>query len=170
MAAITQVLSYHGASPVGSDISNTEIHWKRADEDSANLNNPVDKPTAGTGYSWRKYTKLNHVSGLTGQIGNIRWFADLAPEDWAFSAELYAGTTPSYTQPSSADESAQVGGTVNVDAHTQGSPLLVAGETNAITAPGTGSQPYVVQQMGVLSTATAGRKTPRRFVYRYDES
>ena len=170
MAAIVDVLSYHGASPVGVAITNLHVNFKRADSDDSGLADPVPIPAAGTAYSWRKYTKITVVSGLSGQIGNIRLFADEAPEDWANSVILYAGITPGYSQPAAGDEAGLFGGGVDINTYTSGSPLIVNASASAITTTGTGTQDYVIQQIGVPSTATSGLKTARRIVYRFDES
>jgi hypothetical protein len=170
MGAVVQILSYYGSGPSSRDITNQEIAYKQTDTDSVTLADAIDVPASGKEYSWAKFMKLNVVSGLTGQIGFIRWFAEDAPEDWVQSVEAYAGLKSSYTQPSSSDEAGQISSTNNIDTYTAASPLVVTAVANSITSTGTGTQQFVCRQMAVLSTATAGMKTLRKVVYRYNET
>jgi hypothetical protein len=167
-----EVHSWHGstASPTITNVASAEMRHKLADNDTADLNAPVPVPAAGTKYGWRKYTKLYVASGLGSQIGNIRFFAAAKPSDWVNSCDLFAGTTPSYAAGTAADEAGQLGGTANVNSYDSTSPLTVNSSAGAITASASyGSQDYVLQQIGVLSTATNGVKTARTLTYRYDE-
>jgi len=172
VAATIEIRSFHGASgsPTPTNIKDTEIRHKLADNDTADLNSPIPIPSSGTKYGWRKHTKLFVVSGLGTQIGNIRWFAAASPSDWAGTVSMFAGLKSSYTQGGSGDESAQVSGTANASLYDSTNPLTVNAATNAITANSSyGTQDYVVQQIGVNSTATSGVKTARTCSYRYDE-
>jgi hypothetical protein len=172
LAAVVEVHSYHGAtgSPSTSNVKDTEIRHKLADNDTVDLNNPVPIPAAGTKYGWRKHTRLFVASGIGSQIGNLRWFAGSAPGDWSGGVSLLAGTTPSYRQGSASDETAAIAGVADVDIYTSTSPLTVNASAAAITQNSSyGSQDYVNQQIGVASTATSGVKTARTCSYRFDE-
>lgn len=135
------------------------------------VNNPVPVPAAGTNYGWRKLTRIKVVSGIGTQVGNIRWFADVPPVNWAGTVSMFSGTTPSYLiQGSSGDETAQLPSTANVNIYTSASPLTVNASASAITTDNSyGSQDYVISQIGVLAGTPSGVKTARSIVYRYDE-
>jgi hypothetical protein len=165
--------------PTGTAIlipGNAELRHKLADNDTADLNNPVPIPSSGTKYAWRRYTKLRVVSGLGTQVGNLRWFAVTAPSDWAGTVFLFAGITPSFmTCGSATDEATQLGGTQNADLYTSSAPLTVPNISGTVIANqitqnnSYGNQMYVLQQIGVASTATSGVKTARVCTYRIDE-
>jgi hypothetical protein len=175
MAATTAVHSFHGAGPTSSDISSTEVRWKRADNDTVDALNPVPIPTSGTNYSWRKHTKLRIESAPANLIDNLRWFS--SGNTLGTGITHYVVTDASYTQASSSDESALIIGGVDSTTYTSGSPLTVeagevcdSGDTFPLFAGTGGQQDYVVQQMAIESTASAGTSPARTFTYRYDES
>ncbi len=183
MAATTQVISFHdtGGSQQ-TDVKGEEIRFKRADNDTVDLDNPVmipgdTDPAGTTHYSQRKHTKINFTSTPTGSISNLVWFLDDFPTDelpaknWD-GLSLYVGTSSSYTLATSGDESAQIGGLVDADVtgYDAVTPLvLTAGTVLSNPSTGFGTQPYVILQMSVNKLALPGEKAARQGYYRWDE-
>jgi hypothetical protein len=172
MAASTNIWSYHATAPGTTfDVAGVTIRHKLDDNDTQDLNTPLLIPSAGTNYGWRKHTRLAILTAPNEQITNLRWFADAAPGDWT-GVTLFAGTTTPYVEATTADEAGQLGGTADADTYDEGDPLPVNAGTVAISTdsfPTPGTQLFVLQQMGVASTASPGVITSRTVRYRWDE-
>lgn len=177
MAVITELNSYHTPSNsvygLTPGFSAPELRFKRLDNDTADLNNPIPVPASGTNYSWRKYTRLRFTSGLANGVTALYWFADAAPADWLGTVSLFVGTTTAVTIfGTTSDESAQLANTTNANSYTSASPLTINSGTVIVAAsvPGFGTQDYVLQQMGLAFSTPAGVKTSRGCKYRYSET
>lgn len=171
MAATTEIHVFHGAGPTNTDITNTEIRFKRADNDTVDALNPVPIPVSGTNYSQRKHTKLRAVTAPANQITNLRFFSSGTALGTGITHLVAAAS--SYTQASSGDETVPISGGTDSVAYTSGAPLVVnAGVVaqSTDTFPTFGTQDFLVQQMAVGTTASAGTSGARTFTYRYDES
>lgn len=170
MSASVQVHVFHGATPVATDIRDTEARFKLSDDDAADLGHPVPIPSSGVGYSWRKSVKLYCVSGLGSQLGNLRYFVAAAPSDWAGTVSLLVGLKSTYTQASAADEDG-VAGLANADLYTSSSPLTVSTNAALITSNASygSGQDYLVSQVAIAAGSTPGVKTARTASFRYDE-
>jgi hypothetical protein len=169
MAATTQVHVFHGAGPTATDITSTEIRFRRDDTDAVNASAAVPIPTAGTNYSWRKHTKLRIVTDPANQIANLRFFSSGNSLGTGIVHQVLQ--TATYTQASSTDETTSIGGTDSTT-YTSGSPLVVnSGVVMSVgSAPTYGTQDFLAQQMNVGTTASAGSSPARTFTLRYDES
>ena len=169
MAATTQIHVFHGAGGTATDITSTEIRFKRADNDTVDALNPVPIPTSGTNYSWRKSTKLRMVTDPANQISNLRFFSSGTALGTGIVHRLLQSV--SYVQGSSSDEATSIGGNDSVN-YTSAAPLSVNSGVvlTAPAAPSYGTQDYLVQQMAVDSTAAAGTSGVRTYSLRYDES
>lgn len=171
MASTTEIHVFHGAGPSNSDITNTEIRFKRADNDTVDALNPVPIPTSGTNYSQRKHTKLRIVTAPANQITNLRFFSSGTALGTGITHLVAAAAA--YTQASTADETAAIPGGTDSASYTSAAPLvvnsgIVAQSTDSF--PTFGTQDFLVQQMAVGTTASAGTSGARTFTYRYDES
>lgn len=169
MAATYSILYYNGSGPSSTTWTNG-ARFHRADTspttDGATTFIPI--PAAGTNYSWRKHFKLNVTGGTYTTISNLRFFSD--GTSWGTGVTAYAATASSYTQASASDNSSLIAGGTDVTTYTSGSPLTVnAGTVSSSNATGTGTQDYVVMQVGVGTTASAGTTTARTLTYRVDE-
>lgn len=179
MAATAEIRIYNGSGggTAGSDIIGTTIRFKRADNQTQDLNNPIPLPTSGENLSWVKWSKIRWTTTPSGSITNLRFFVASPPS----GIKHYAWTNATYTQGSSSDESGVTGKTdtqPNKDAndettHTSGSPLVVnSGTVLSNPSTGEGTQDFVAQQLGVLSTYAAGAGVITSFqaTYRYSET
>jgi hypothetical protein len=153
------------------------MRHKLADNDTADLNNPIPVPSSGIKYGWRKMTKLRVASGLNSQISNLRWYAlTMNGTDWDNTVELYVGVTSNFiTLGSASDESALLSGLTNANQYVLASPLVVcAGIVVTTTLANNGygitaNQAFVMHQIGVYANTASGVKSLRSTFYRYDE-
>lgn len=172
MAATVLASVFHGAAPgTPSDITNTTVRFKRADDDVLDATNPVQVPSSGFNFSFRKNFKIRTTAGPDNAISNLRFFS----EQQALGTARTLITEPAavYVQGSAADESAAFSGTaVDVDTHTASTPLVVnAGQVFGALETGDGTQDFVVMQAQIGATAGPGNSTAAKgLVYRFDES
>jgi hypothetical protein len=179
MAATAEIRVYNGASSgtPSSDIQSTTIRFKRADNQTQDLNDPIPLPASGENLSWSKYSKIRWTTTPSGSITNLRFFVAAPPS----GIKHYAWTNSTYAQGASGDEAGISGKTdtqPNKDAndednHSSGSPLTVnAGTVLSNPSTGEGTQDFVIQQLGVLSTYSAGGGVITSFqaTYRYAET
>lgn len=169
MAATTLVHVFHGAGPTATDITSTEIRFRRDDTDAVNAGAAVPIPTSGTNYSWRKHTKLRISTDPANQIANLRFFSSGNSLGTGITHQVLQ--TGTYTLASSTDETTSIAGT-DSSTYTSGSPLVVNSGVvmSNGAAPTYGTQDYLAQQIGVGTTASAGTSPARTYTYRYDES
>lgn len=166
MAATARIDFFHGAGGTASEDVST-VRYKRADNDTADYNNPIQLPTSGTNYSWSKYCKLYFTGTPVGQISNLSWSMSGTP---ATGLTLYVKKIATYTQPASADEAGQISGTANATAYTSGSPLsITAGEVLANPSVGYGNQDYCLTQLAVSDTALHGVSSAVTCIYSWEE-
>lgn len=173
MAATTKIHEFIGSGPTAVDITSLHIRFKRADNDDSaeqppDALNPVPIPTSGTNYSWRKHTKLYIQTTPANQISNLRYFSSGTALGTGIVHQALLNAT--YTQGSTSDETTSIGGT-DTATYTSSSPLTVnSGVVIANPSTGYGTQNYLVQQMNIGTTASAGTSGTRTLTYRYDES
>lgn len=170
MAATVQILSYHGSSPTTSTIANTDIRFKRADNDTLNALNPMQIPASGTNFSWRKHTKFVVLSAPDNEVSNLKFFVSASP---TVGISHFLKLDPGYTPASSADEVGQIAGTINSAIYISTSPLTIAAGTfvtSTSLVPSTGAQNYLVHQIGVSASAAPGNQSTGSYTYRWDES
>lgn len=171
MVATTMVVVFNGVAPgTTADITNQEIRFKTADDNTVNSSDPVPVPSTGEVFSWRKHTKLWIEGPPDNQIENLRFYS--SGTSLGTGIFHYAATTDIYTQGSSADESTKISGGVDSAVYTSGSPLTITPGVVIYTSgtPTFGTQNFVVQQMGVSADAGPGNSGARTFTFRYDES
>lgn len=170
MAATYRVDVFHGSSPVAAAwVDGGRFH--RADTspttDGATTYLPV--PLTGIAYSWRKHFKVNFLTAPVGSISNLRFFSDGA--SWGAGITAFAKKDSAYTQGSSADNAAQLSGSVDVTTYTSSVPLTItAGTVLSNPAVGYGTQDYLVMQVGGGPAVAAGSTTPRTLSFRFDET
>lgn len=159
------------------------MRHKRADNDTADLNNPVPIPSGATlNWAWVKHEKIMFNPGPSAQISNLQWYADASPGDWT-GLTLWVGITPGYTLAGDNTRAAAQGGPttqetaklyssmVDAETLTSVSPLTVlAGAVLGAGEVGVGvTQQFVVQQISVSSATTQGVKTQRNVFWRWSE-
>lgn len=170
MAATYQVDVYHGAGPSsGAWPAGGRFHRADTDPTTDGSTTFIPIPTSGTNYSWRKSFKLNVTVAPVGTVANLRFFSDGV--SWGTGVTAYAMAKASYTQATSADNTALFDvSAVNLTTYTSASPLTINAGTVLTATTGVGTQDYLVIQVGGGTTATAGTTTARTLTYRVDET
>lgn len=186
MAASTEIIVFHGGSG-GTEYSLASIQagfvnpaghvrFKQADNSVKDTNNPIPIPDTGNpdNYSYRKNMKIKFTSAPPNKVTNLRFFAQVATAI-ATGVVLFVGQSATYTQGSGSDiSSLVVPSGVDAATYTSGSPLSitsgdVVGPATSFGSTGFGDQDYLVEQMRVSDTASAGDTSDRTYVFRYDE-
>jgi hypothetical protein len=170
MAATISVKECNGAGPTATTITN--CRYCTSDTYTPGTNYPMVKPAAGSNYSYWKHVYLNADDSPAGTINNIKWYCD-GTIGWS-GVVLKVGAHDSYTQATGTE-----GTTGDVYSHvtlqdcsatpyTSASPLSVAG---TISNPSTGKiSDYVISQVTVSTSATAGTLAAETVTFRYDET
>jgi len=179
--ATTNIWLYTGAAAgTTSDVSGSPgFRHKQADDGAIDLTAPVPIPSAGgENFSWRKHTKLVFTSDPSQKISNLRWYTVLKSglSGWT-GLTMYVGLTndAGYVQGSSSDSTTKMTqeSLSDGDSYISSTPLTVNGGDLGVTAttpvPATGTQKYVVQQIGVGDAAAPGVTADRTCYYRYNE-
>jgi hypothetical protein len=173
-------LSFHGAAAgTSTDVTGSELRYKRADNDTADLDDTIPIPSSGAANSWAKSTRINWTTTPGQVIKNLRWYADPRPDAAAtgdpssawVGVTIWAGACATYTQASSSDESAiRAGITATSDVFDVSNPLIING-TTVIENPdiGMGTQEYLVTQVAAISTCVNGVKAQWATYMRYEE-
>ena len=171
MAAVYEVHVFTGSGPTDATYTNGS-RFHRADTvvttDGSTTFIPI--PTSGTNYSYRRTFKLKVTTTPVGSVSNLRFFSD--GSSWGTGITPYAKQKASYTQATSADNTALFDGTaVDATTYTSGSPLTINAST-VLSNPSTGygTQDYLVMQVAVGTTAAAGTTAARTLTFRVDET
>ena len=150
---------------------------------AAGSSNPIKIPTVDTNYSYWVATRLAAATSPAGTINNLRWYGDGAA-NWGTGVGCNVGQAPSYTQATGTPGTTgdvlngtnypsliDLGGgdkTKNFTTYTSGSPMSVVG---SISNPSTGDfGSFVVYQLTVATTASAGVTAQETFTWLYDET
>lgn len=166
MAAVAQVDFYTGITP-DTDSNVSSVRYKLADNNSADLNNPVQLPTEGETYSWIKHCKLNITTSPSGNISNLRWYVS---GSFPTGVKLYVKTSTTYTAAASGNENSQLSGSADASTYTSESPLTInAGTVISNPSTGTGTQDFLVSQLGVTSLANHGLISAITCIYEWEE-
>ena len=176
MPAVAEAHVFHGVSPgTPTNITSTTIRFKKADNDTADANNPLTIPAAGSNYSWRKAFKLRcPTTGPDNRLESLRFFSEV--QNMGTGRNLLIQQPGTYTQASSADETAETAGSLPAgrfaDFYTSFVPLVVnGGQVFSAAQTGSGTQDFVVLQARVETTAAVGNVAANKgLVYRFDET
>ena len=154
MAATTQFNQYTGSAAGTKNAGATTCYFMAADTTSSTANrdaNPVTVPSSGNAYSYELWYKLEATGGTFTSISDIRHYNSAAPGT-GLSIETSANTgTPSNP----------TGTTPVVTDSTFATTAMPTSDPGAATISGTltsatDESGYVVTQITVASTATAG--------------
>ena len=162
MGAAIELRISHGAAPaLGEDVTDETVRFKKADDDAADALTPVEVPSAGFNYSWRKSFKLVATSNPDTQLSNLRIFSDGV--SLGTGRILLIATSTSYEQASAADETVAISAE-DVDDFTSLAPKVLQAGAFIVTGDpephdGGSLQPYVQLQLRVAATAEAGDVT-----------
>lgn len=168
MPATIQILSLHGSTGASStQVDGSTIKYKKSDDDTNDANNPIPIPGAGFAYSYPKNFRLNATVGPANSISNVKFYTDGA-NGMGTGVSLLAKASASYVDPTANAGGSEVATMTDAFTYTSGSPLAVSG---SLAAAGTGQfGDYVVTQLKVASTASAGNTGTEVLTFSYDES
>lgn len=179
MPATVTIRRWTGSSggPTKTDI--TGINTRANAEDAhttAGTTNPILVPTSGTNYSYWVTTGLQIDAITGGTVSNIKWYTDGSNSlgtgitckgntaNSYVQATGTAGTTG--TQLTTGNHSGLAGAPSDVFAYTSASPKSISGSSSSTGAVGD----FMVYQIEVDDTATAGAATAETFTWRYDDT
>lgn len=163
-----------------------ELRFKTADNATIDTINPIPIPTSGTKYSYWKQIYLEVTGGTFTQIDNVKIYSD--GSNFGTGITLNVGDeTPTHNSGSDAGYEVATGtpddtgdevvathtgitGVTNMFSFTGGSPKSVSiSEAGGVINATGESTDYVVLQVAVLNTATAGDLPDETLTFQYDE-
>jgi len=162
MVATVQIVEKNGTAGTNTQKDSGTIRFKNADNATVDTNNPLVVPTAGTEFSYEKWTRLKVTVAPDTNISNLKFYTDGA-NGWT-GVGLHAKAVATYATPALATSTA---GYTNAFTYTSGSALDLG--TAAVT--GTGEKgSHAVMIMTVGTSASAGVLTAETATYSYDET
>lgn len=166
MAATVQIVELNGASPTATDKTSGTIRFKKADNATVDLSNPlVVPPTSGFDYSFVKVVRMKVTGGSYTQITNPRWYTD-GSSGLGTGVDIFAKAAASYTQPAQASS---VSGYTDLFTYVSGSPLD-GDANNAAPFTSTGEKgDFIEMIMRVAETASQGVPTAETLTCAWDE-
>lgn len=151
MAATVQIIEKNGAGGTATDKTGGTVRFKKADNSTVDLNNPMVKPTSGSDWSFQKWLRLNVTGGTYTQITNIVAYSD-GSSGLGTGVNIWAQAVTAYATP--ALETASTG-YANLFTYTSGSPLsLGAGPFTS-----TGEKGDHLKMAAEVTSAAAGGLT-----------
>ena len=180
MAATVLIRRWTGTttSPVKSDITaiNTRANAQDAHE-TADVDNPVQKPTTGLKFSYWVSTRLDATVTPAGTIDNIRWFTDgangfgagITCKGESSTSYKQATGTPGDTGNKLTTSNTPITATpTDIFGFTSGSPNTIAG---SISNPSTGDfGDFMLYQLEVSTAAGPGASNQETLTWRFDET
>lgn len=166
MPATVDIREWNGpsASPTQTVKTNGEVRFKNADNPNVDLNDPIQVPSSGTNWSYKKYLRL--YIGTTGpnqQITNIRVYSD-GTNNMGTGTQVKAKAVSTYSTP---DNAAPDGTFSDFFSYTSASPLSLGDGPYTGTNVDIGN--FLVLQFGVDSTASPGLTPAETVTFAYDE-
>lgn len=163
------------------------VRWKTADDATIDANNPIPKPSAGTKRSYWKQLYLYCDTGPATQVDNLKFYTDGTGYGTGITLKVgdefptknsgsdagyeVATGTPGDTGDEMVAAHAGLSGSTDAFSFTSGSPLSgpsISEAGNIINASGETSD-YLVFQLEVVSTASAGNLADETLTFMYDE-
>lgn len=162
------------------------IRFKTADDATIDTNNPIQKPSAGTKYSYWKHMYLKCATAPSTKCDNIKFYTDGSGFGTGITLKVGDETPTKNSSPSSAGYDPATGTpgdtgdvmtghtdvTASTDAFsfTSASPKSVSiSETDSLINAIGETTDYLIFQAEVGTTATAGDKADETLVWRFDE-
>lgn len=165
MAATIVIQSAHGGSAgsPGSNPTVTSMRMKSADNDTADTNNPLVKPTSGTNYSYEKWLRLFCSVAPSNVVNNFRFHRAAGSPSTGIS-DFYAerSQAEAYEVPVATNRYATV-------AVPTSATSLAKNNTDHSTAPAQYGA-WIVLQWAIGTTAVAGTQSALTYRFTYDES
>lgn len=176
MPATVLIREKNGAGQTATDKTSGTIRFKKADNATVDLNNPLVVPTSLTEYSYEKWLRLHISAGSFTQVSNLRAYTD-GSSGYGTGIKLWVLPRGAYVTPvipSTSNDPPQHSAValVNAFSYTSGSPLdLDAINTGPFDSTGLPKDigDYAVFVMEVETGATQGVKTAESLVFSWDE-
>ena len=176
MPATVLIRQKNGAGQTPTDVTSATIRYKRADDATYDLNNPLIVPTSATEYSYQKWLRPHVSAGTFTQISNVRIYTD-GVNNYGTGIKLWWLAAATYVTPiipSTANDPPQHSATpmVNAFSYTSGSPLdmddLNTGPFDSTGLPKDFGN-YLISVMEVEIGASQGVKSSELFSLSWDE-
>jgi len=173
LAASVVTYTYHGETPAGEQADN--IRFKAADDNVQDFTNTIKIPTSGSNYSYWKHVAPVAVLPPANFINNVKFYVQ-GSVDWP-GCTLRVAQVANYSQAigtqgvTGAEASANHPDhptMVDVNNYTQTNPLRLSGSIGNTT--GKIIDGYLLMQLEVTPSATAGITSQVTFVWEYDEA
>ncbi|MGL5785164.1 MAG: hypothetical protein ACRCYZ_06925 [Alphaproteobacteria bacterium] len=162
MAATVQIIEKNGAGGTPTDKTGGTIRFKKADNSTVDLNNPLVKPPAGSDWSFEKWLRMNVTGGTYTQISGVRLYSDGA-NGLGTGINVWAKAVASYATPAQLTSST---GYANFFTYTSGAPLSLG----AGPFTGTGEKgDHAVLGCEVTSAAAGGLTPSETVTLEWDE-
>ena len=176
MAATVQVSELNGAGETRTDKTSGTVRFKRADDATVDLNNPLIVPTSQTEFSVFKYNRLYVSGGTFTSLSNLRVYTD-GTNTYGTGIKLWWKPSATYSTPaipSVAVDPPQHGGgaMTNAFTYTSVAPLdmddLNTGPFDSTSLPKHIGN-YLVQVLEIEIGATQGVKAAEALSFSFDE-
>jgi hypothetical protein len=162
MAATVQLIEKNGAGGTPTDKTGGTIRFKKADNATVDLLNPLVKPAAGSDWSFEKWLRLNVTGGAYTQITNVRVYTD-GSSGLGTGINTWAKAVGAYATPALLTSSA---GYANLFSYTSGGALsLGAGPFTGAGEKGD----HAVLGCEVTSAAAGGLTPSETLTLEWDE-
>jgi hypothetical protein len=162
MAAATQIIEKNGAGGTATDKTSGTVRFKRADNSTVDLVDPIPKPASGSNWSFQKLLRLNVTGGSYTSISNLKAYTD-GSSGLGAGINLWAKATASYATP--ALETASTG-YANAFTFTSGAALsLGAGPFSGVGEKGD----HLQLALEVTSAAAGGLTASETLTLAWDE-
>lgn len=161
MAATVTILELNGAGATTTDKTSGTVRFKKADNSTVDLVNPLVKPSSGSDWSFQKFLQLNFAGTYT-QATNLRAYMDGA-NGLGTGINLWGQAVASYATP--AQETANTG-YADMFSYASGSSLsLGAGPFTGVGLKGN----LLKMALEVQSTASGGLTPSETLTMAWDE-
>lgn len=162
MAATVQIIEKNGAGGAQTDKTGGNIRFKKADNATVDLLNPMVKPASGSDWSFQKWLRLLVTGGAYTQISTIRAYTD-GVSGFGAGIALWAKAVAAYATPALETSSATY---ANAFGYTSVAPLsLGAGPYTGTGEIGN----HLVMAMEVQNTAAGGITSNETLSIGWDE-
>lgn len=171
--ATVETRFYYGAGP--SYVAVTNLRFKTADDNDQDTANPLVVPSSGYNYSYWKQIGLYCTVAPDNGINNLKIYCD-GSIGWTGCDVMIAQVTnyaqATGTQGTTGDEASanhpDAPTMTDIETYTSASPMSVTGSIGAAT--GKINDGYVLLQVRLDNTATAGTQAAETITWRYDET
>lgn len=162
MAATVQIGEKNTAGGTFTDKTSGTVRFKKADNATVDLNNPLVKPPSGSEWSFEKWLRFKENGGSYTQITNLKAYFDGA-NSFGTGVSLWAKAVAAFATPAQGSSSS---GYANAFSYTSGAPLSLG----AGPFTGTGEKgDHMVLLMELASTVAGGMLPAETLTFAWDE-